>query len=208
MKKALLAAALLIGILLALHIRSFRKVEAIIQRSQPVTLMAELRAFQIANETLRASIQEREKELSEKQTKLASVTVEEEINRLRLMSGEDPVFGKGIEITIDKPVEAFWISDLIAELVAASGEAIAINDVRLTMRTAGFREVAEGLLMRSDFLTPPLRITVIGPPEKLVEKINAQKGIIERMKAGHPSLTVLISKRDNTLIPALRELPE
>lgn len=208
MKKALLAAALFIGILLALHIRSFRKVEAIIQRSQPVTLMAELRAFQIANETLWMNIQERQKELSEKQTKLASVTIEEEINQLRLMSGEDPVFGKGIEITIDKPVQAFWISDLVAELVAVSGEAVSINDIRLTMRTAGFREVAEGLLMRRDFLTPPLRITVIGPPEKLVEKISAQKGIIERMKAGHPNLTILISKRDTIIIPALRELPE
>lgn len=208
MKKALIGAAIFIGILLALHIRSFRKVEGILQRSKPGTAMAELRVFQIANQTLQSHIEERQKELSAIQTKLATATIEEEINKLKMLAGEDAVLGKGIEITLDKPIRAFWISDLIAELVMAEGEAIAINDIRLTPRTAGFREVGGGLLMRRDFLSPPLRLTVIGPPQKLIEKITSPKGIIERIKDAYPGITVLIAERDTIMILKLPKLPQ
>lgn len=205
MKKSIIFAiiAFLAGVLLVMQYRSFKKVELLVARSSPGDVLQELRVFQVANQDLRELFEEEKKAYAELQTKLANVSLEEEMARLRLISGQQPVQGEGIELTFNEPISEFWISDLIAELVLGGAEAIALNDIRVTAETAGFRTVAGGLLMRSTFHKTPLRMVVIGPRKALREAVAHEAGLIDRIEDAHPGLKILLAEREKIVIPAL-----
>ncbi len=203
MKKALIITAVFIGIFFALQIRSFQKVQSLVERLSPANVFAELRTFQVANSQLRTHLAEEEATFADTQSKISSVSLEDEIAKLRLMSGEDDVFGAGIEVTISGPIEEFWISDLVAQLVAAGAEAVSVNDVRITDKTAGFRSIGNGILMRSYFFNPPFRISAVGPSKELKQTIAQNGGILDRIQNTHQKLAILVSEKDKIIIPAL-----
>ena len=206
MKKALTIIAIITGILLILQIRSFKEVEFLIQRSGSVGILSELRTLQLANVQLKSILIEKEKGLEDMQKKVsASSILENEINRLRSLSGEVVVSGPGIEIIFSTDIQAFWISDIIAQLVSAGAEAIAINDIRLTDKTAGFRNVGGGLLMRRNFILPPIKITAIGNKQTLAQAINQNGGILTNIKNSVSKLKVSLTEYDKIVIPALNE---
>lgn len=203
MKKFVVIAALIIGVLLAFQIKSYRKVESLIQRSSNGGVLAELRTFQLANEQLKIRLKEEQNALADINSKLAKETVDDEIDQLKKLSGEQNVYGEGVEVTITSPVPEFWISDLVAQLVNAGAEAVAVNDIRLTLRTAGFRSVGNGLVMGKDFFLPPFKISVIGPQKDLKLSLTQAGGIIDKVESAYPGLKVLISTKDKVMIPAL-----
>lgn len=206
MKKALIIIAVVTGILLILQIRSFKEVEFLIQRSGSVGILSELRTLQLANAQLKSVLIEKEKGLEDMQKKVsASSILENEINRLRSLSGEVAVSGTGIEIIFSADIRAFWISDLTAQLVSAGAEAIAINDIRLIDKTAGFRNVGGGLLMRRNFILPPIKITAIGDKQTLAQAVNQNGGILTNIKNSVSKLKVSLTEHDKIVIPALNE---
>lgn len=203
------AIAIILGILLSLQIRSFQRIDILIQRSRPGEAFAELRVLQIANAELRAHLEEEKHALEDVASTLSNRALEDEMNRLRLLSGEESIFGEGLEITFSQPVKEFWITDLIAQLVTSGAEAIAMNDIRLTVGTAGFRAVSggggrlEGLLMRKHFLKPPLRLTAIGGRKELQQSLTQGGGILDRIEHDHPGLKIFLAEREKIIIPAL-----
>ncbi len=203
MQKIFVVTALVVGVLLAVQVRSFRQVEALASRSEPGDVLAELRVFQIANEQLRGHLEEEKKSLAEISGALSSSALEDQIKELRMLGGEESVTGQGLEVTINGPVETYWISDLIAQLVSAGAEAVAVNDIRLTPRTAGFRSVGAGLVMRRDFFNPPLRISMIGSKQALKEAVAQNGGIIDRMHGAYSHITIIVTSRDKIVIPGL-----
>lgn len=204
MKKALIIIAIVTGILFSLQIRSFKEVESLIQRSGSVGVLSELRTLQLATVQLKSVLAEKEKKLEDMQKKISSgAIIENEISKLRLLSGETAVSGEGIEIIFNADVKAFWISDLIARLVSAGAEAIAINDVRLTERTSGFRNVGGGLLMRRNFILPPIKITAIGNKQTLKQAISQNGGILDNIKNSVSKLKTSVIEHDKIIIPAL-----
>lgn len=200
MKRALLITVLIVGILVALQIRSFKNITALLQRDKPADVLVQLRTLQVANDALQAHLKEQTKSLEDVRSKITSETLEDEITRLKMLAGEQAINGPGIEITLSGSVKAFWISDLIAELVAIGGEAVAVNDIRLMPQTAGFRDVGGGLLMRYAFLRPPLRISIIGPKDDMYRVMSQNGGILDRIKNAHPGLTILVSPKDTIYI--------
>lgn len=204
MKKALIITAVIVGIFLALQVRSFKKVEYLLQRSDSKGVLYELSAIQAANNQLKEQVVSQEKQLQEIQSKLVSQTMEEEIQRLNIEAGELDVHGEGIEINFPATIQSFWVLDLIAQLLSTGAEAIAINDVRLTERTAGLREIGEsGLVMRTNFLKPPLKISVIGPKAELKQSVSQAGGILDRIKNNHQNLNVTVVEKKEIIIPAL-----
>lgn len=204
MKKLFIATAVIIGILLAIQIRSFKKVDLLLQRSGRGNLMHELKVFQVANQNLRDHITEAKKTLIDMQSKITTQTVDEEIKQLRLLASEDTVSGEGIEITIPVSIDAFWIIDLIAQLRAIGAEAVALNDIRYISSTAGIRQIKpSGLLMRRTFLRPPFRISAIGPSRELKNALTQSGGILNRIEQNHPGLKILVAQREKIEIPGL-----
>lgn len=205
MKKAFIGTALLIGVFLALQVRSFQKVEFLVQRSGPESVFEELRIFQIANQQLKSQLEESDRLLQDIQSKIAGQTVEEELVRLQALSGLEPVFGEGIEIVMNASLPAYRLSDLIAQLVAAGAEAVAVNDIRLTPATAGLRDVAGGLLMGRHFFKPPYRIDIIGPRQDLRLSVGQNGGLLDRIQSATPGLTITLAEKQTVAIPKLPE---
>lgn len=197
------AIAVVMGLLLSLQVRSFQREAFLIRRSEAADVLKELRIFQLANERLRTRIEEQDGELAQLRSKLAAAAVEEEIERLKLLSGETAISGEGIEISISVPVEEFWITDLIAQLVSSGAEAIAVNDIRFTAQTAGFRSVGGGLLMRRHFLTAPLKITAIGPHKELKDSVAQTGGILDRMQGSYKNAVVSLAGRGKIFMTGL-----
>lgn len=200
-----IALSILLGMLTVLQIRSFQKVRFLVQRSEPRDILAELRILQLANEELRAQVQEEEKLLKEISANLNTGAIEDEILRLRLLSGGEEVFGKGVEITLSAPVKEFWLNDLTAQLVFLGAEAISVNDIRLVSQTAGFRNVGVGILMRRYFLKPPFIIKAIGPSLELKQSLAQNGGILDRIEHAHPGLQITLIEKENVIIPKLPE---
>jgi uncharacterized protein YlxW (UPF0749 family) len=207
MKKSLIITLIFVGILLALQVRSFSNVGFLIQRSGPKNILNELRVFQLANQELKTQVLEEGEKLEEISKEMAGQTIKDEVSKLRLLSGEVGVVGEGVEITISMPVDAFWISDIIAQLVSAGAEAIAINGIRITPRTAGLRDIgvgrAAGLLMGRDFFRTPYKIFAIGPSKELQASVAQNGGIIDRIKNNYLNIAVTLSVEDKVEIPAL-----
>lgn len=204
-KKALIITAILIGILLALQARSFKKVESLIQRSGPASLLSELRTFQIANQQLREHVSAEEKKLNDLRTKISGQTIEDEIKKMRLLAGEVKVEGEGIEITIDKPIQAFWVSDIIAQLVSAGAEAVSVNGIRLVTSTSGLRDIGGGLVMNRNFLRPPFNIMVIGPTTELKTAIAQEGGIMDRIKDAYLTIRITVAEKEKITLEPLSE---
>jgi uncharacterized protein YlxW (UPF0749 family) len=203
-KRTIFAAiAIILGILLSLQIRSFQRVDLLVQRSEPGDIFAEMRVLQIANTQLRAHLKEEEKALSEIKSTIADRALEEEMNRLRLLSGEEEIFGEGMEITLNRSIKEFWITDLIAQLVGSGAEAIALNNIRLIAETAGFRDLGTGLLMRKHFFNPPLRLSVIGSRKELKQSVAQSGGILDRIENAYPGLKIAVTEKEKIIIPAV-----
>lgn len=197
------AIAFILGIFLSLQIRSFQKIDLLTTRAKPGDIFAEMRVLQIANAELRAQLEEEEKALSGMKSALANRALEESMDRLRILSGEEPVAGEGIEITFPRSVKEFWLIDLIAQLVSSGAEAVALNDIRLTEQTAGFRDLGTGLLMRKYFFKPPIRLSVIGPRKELKQSVAQEGGILKRMKKAHPGLEITVEEKEKIVMPVL-----
>lgn len=206
MKRVLIITALIMGVLLSFQIRSFKKVESVIQRSRPTSILAELRTFQLANEQLRTHLSEEEQVLNDINSKLTKEAIEDEITRLRALSGTQEVYGEGIELTFNQAVPEYWMSDLVAQLVGAGAEGVAINDVRLTAKTGGFRTVNGGIVMGKEFLRAPFRVSAIGPQKEVKQAVAQAGGIIDKMEAAYPGLVILVTTKDKVAIPALPEM--
>lgn len=194
-----------LGILLALQIRSFQSIDLLVKRSKPGEVFAELRVLQIANESLRAHLEEEKKSLAEATSALSDRAIEDELHRLQLLSGEEAVSGEGVEISFDRSVAEFWITDLMAQLAASGAEAVALNGIRLTEQTAGLREISGGLLMRRNFINPPFHLEVIGPRKDLKLSVAQDGGIIDRIQRASPGLKIFVTEKENIIIPALKE---
>lgn len=205
MKHIFITIAFIAGILLALQVRSFKKIESLVRRNEPKAILAELRTLQIANAELRSHLSEVERALGDTRSRLSGETTEEEINKLELLAGETSVRGEGIELTFNAAVEEFWISDLIATLVSAGAEAISINDIRLTAKTAGFRLVSGGLLMGQSFFKPPFKMAVIGPAKPLKDAVTMRGGLLDRMEKSQNGLKVSAVENKSVIIPALAD---
>ena len=202
-KKAFLVSVVLMGVLLSLQVRSFKKVTSLIERGDEKNVLSQLRLFQRANEELRSQVQSEEKALDETRTKISQESLEDELKTLRALSGEEAVFGEGIEVSFDRAVNSFWVTDMIAQLVSSGAEAVAINDRRVTTATAGLRDVGGGFLMRNEFLRPSFHLSIIGPRKELRDAIGQNGGLIDRLQKAYPGITVFVTEKERLFIPSL-----
>lgn len=122
-----------------------------------------------------------------------------------MLTGEDGISGEGVKLTLDRAVNSFWISDLIAQLVSAGAEAVSINDIRLTIQTAGLRDVGGGIVMRRHFIRPPIIIRAIGPKNEQKSAIAQNGGIMDRIKDNYPGIKITVTEEEKIVIPALSE---
>lgn len=178
------------------------------------------------NPSLTATLRQREQEIAElrkKQTELENILAEgsgklqalnEELQRVKLLSGLMEVEGPGIVLTLQdgKPrsnrvfeAERLIIHDydlqmVVHELVASGAEAISINGQRVISRTA-IRCVGPTIMVNAVPIASPFEICAIGDPGTLMGGLNMPGGFLDELRSVDPGM-FRIEKQEKLRIPA------
>ena len=159
---------------------------------------------------LRLEVNQKEKELSERQA--VSRQVLNELEQMRMKAGLIPVVGSGVTVTLEdsKSARSFNnvadgivhdqnIRDVVNELFAAGAEGIAINDQRL-VGGSSVRCVGPTVIVNDTKLAPPFVIKAIGDKETLLSALKLPGGVIDMLK--QRTIEITINSSDKIELPA------
>lgn len=93
-------------------------------------------------------------------------TIEKELTALRLVSGEIPAHGPGLQIRVQGSIMDFELQDALNRLRSAGGEAFSVNGYRIIGSTPIISK-GQQLLVGAHTVNAPLVLLVIGDPELL-----------------------------------------
>ena len=202
------AVAAVLGLLVVVQLRGQTGGSAL-QSKSAQDLSSLVASLNDENDRLRAEIsnltQQRDELRADRTSGATSVgQIQSDLGRIRAWSGLDPVAGRGVEITVTGEIGAASVDDLLNELRNAGAEAIAIEDLRVIARTTvsgvpGSLDV-DGFLLRD-----PFTIRAIGRPEVLVGSLTRVGGIVARLGAINPGVTVDVRPVDEPMtLPATK----
>ncbi|MCA9373903.1 MAG: DUF881 domain-containing protein [Candidatus Gracilibacteria bacterium] len=195
---SILLTAVLLGFLIALQARSFEDVSDVINRNNRSDVFREIQILKDTNGQLRDEIDDLEDQLvkvSNNQDALDSVR--EEIDQYEALTGKIDISGPGLHVQISGDIQALWLTDMVNELLSAGAEAVSVNSIRLTNKTAGFDTIPSGQIMiNSVILNEPYTIEAIGERSVLENALIQPEGIIERLQRSVNGVEVVVEQRD------------
>ncbi len=102
----------------------------------------------------------------------------------------------------DYLVTARDIRTVIAELWLAGAEAISVNEERVTVST-GVLDIGHSILLNSAYLSPPYRVTAIGPAD-LIGQLGLSQGWREFIQArqGRFGIDITFAEPERVTVPA------
>jgi uncharacterized protein YlxW (UPF0749 family) len=200
--------AFVLGLLVVVQLQTQTGGSALQALSTPdlTTLVANLND---QNDRLRNEIGALQDQLDELRANRATgaTSVDEiaaDLAKIRAWTGLDPVSGRGVTITVNGPIDAAAMSDLLNELRNAGAEAIAIEDLRVVARTT-VSGVPGSLVVDGFRLPNPFEIRVIGRPDTLVGSLTRAGGVVAQLSAMDPDATVEVTpSEDPMLLPATK----
>jgi uncharacterized protein YlxW (UPF0749 family) len=92
--------------------------------------------------------------------------ITKELTTLRVINGEIPVRGPGLQIRIQGPIMDFELQDALNSLRNAGAEAVSLNGYRIVSSTPIISR-GQNLEIAGRAVTAPLVLNVIGDPEQL-----------------------------------------
>ncbi len=92
--------------------------------------------------------------------------IQKELTTLRMVNGQVPVHGPGLQIRIQGTITDFELEDALNNLRNAGAEAIALNGQRIVSSTP-VQSRGNSLLINGHAVSAPLSLLVIGDPEQL-----------------------------------------
>lgn len=206
----ILISAILVGFLGVNQFHSYQKIRAASSRDTNVTYANQVNLIVKTNDNLRNELVNLGNELNELRT-TANVfqVIEKDIERFELLSGKKPVSGPGVTITVNHPLETFWIIDLLNELYVSGAEAVSINGKRIT-GSMGF--VGQGnpeltmYLNNESPILQPYTIQAIGDPDLLKQYLDQNDGIVHRLRTslGAKESEITLKTNENITIPAIQ----
>jgi uncharacterized protein YlxW (UPF0749 family) len=157
-------------------------------------------------------------------TDAAGVAAAAAVRELELAAGTTPVVGPGVVLTVDDaPPDADSalnprggtpavsrvndrdLQGIVNGLWAAGAEAIAINGVRLSSRSA-IRSAGEAVLVDFRPLSPPYVVQAVGRPADLeVGFVDGRDGRALQALAGLTGITWSLERQEELRLPAARE---
>lgn len=165
-------------------------------RQQNALLRQELTRLQLETTEL-------EKVLSQRES--STQRLYQQLQQARMLAGEVPVTGRGIEIVLaDSPlaaqlppeqaadylVQAGDIRAVVTDLLIGGAEAIAVNGERLGARAAIYSE-GPVIFINGKQVKSPFVIQAIGPPELMQSAMNFPGGVLDYLR----KLTLQVSMK-------------
>ena len=133
------------------------------------------------------------------QSKLEAM--QDELNRLKMFSGVVEVYGPGVQVTLDGPVAALDLQDLLNELRNAGAEALALNGQRL-IASSIIEPMADGSIVIDGAVTRrPYIFIAIGDPATLETALLRPGGLLTVFSNSRQGLVVSVQQRDRLTAP-------
>ncbi len=123
-----------------------------------------------------------------------------ELDRIAAFGGLSAVEGQGIVLTMEGPIDAAGINDLIYELRGAGAEAIAVDDIRITARSVAAMG-AGSIEIDGVPLEETIRISAIGSPPGLEATLERPGGMLTLLQQA-TGLQTEIERSDRLVVPA------
>lgn len=194
----ILITAVVLGVFIMAQNRSFQSVSNILVRDNQGNVFQEIRILKAKNLDLRQEMEELEIELTQLDDQNLSLdVVDQEIEKYDKLSGDSPIFGPGLEISINGDVTMPWFIDLHNEFLMSGAEAISINDIRITNETAGFDTLPKGeILVHGQILAPAYVFKAIGDAEVMASALEVPGGFLSRLKNTFSDVEVVVEAKD------------
>ncbi|MBC7327137.1 DUF881 domain-containing protein [bacterium] len=209
--------SLVLGILLALGVRTQLTYTPVLPTTNPRELSTLFKDLQETNKKLREEIKVLRNQLTDYEQKLASgkgaiQALNEQLQSLKILSGLTAVMGPGVVVTVaDSGYKApipelqnlYIVHDddllhIVNELKGAGAEAIAINGQRLSFFSV-IRCVGNVIQVNETPIASPYKIEAIGDPEVLESGLKIPGGILDALT--NAGLKVSIKKVEQIVLP-------
>jgi uncharacterized protein YlxW (UPF0749 family) len=205
---------LCMGIFLSVQYKAQTRVASDLTMQRQENLIAMIRSLSEKRNNLNLELADLSKQLnsqtnSSKDYGKLVASINEETEKLKNLSGALAVSGPGLSITISKnmPVLHVDLVGIINGLNDAGAEAISINDIRITSRTALYsadEDQTMFLTINGKKLNYPIIIRAIGNSNNLEKGLTMPGGAVDILSLfAVPEL----KKSDSIFIPALAEQP-
>lgn len=208
-------AALVLGLMLALQLRTHRTADRIdLIRSQELAGL--LKMTESERDRLRDEVADlRDKLTAADQGTKAAAGIKDELDKTRIVAGLTPVTGPGVSVILDdskvvrqknEDPNAFLLHDddilkVLNELAAAGAEAMSINGQRV-IATTEVRCAGPTISVNNTRIAPPIQILAVGDPATLETALRMRGGVLESLSVWGIETKV---RRENTLnIPAYK----
>lgn len=191
-KFSIMLTAILLGFFITTQSRSFDSLNELIMRDSQSNIFQEIMILKEKNEDLGDEIDELSSTLEQlADQNLALFAIQEEISKYQKLIGDYPLFGPGIEITMNGEITAPWIIDLMNELLSTGAQAVSVNGIRITNSTAGFDVLPQGqILLNGTILSEPYVFGAIGKSSTIIDVLELPGGIFDRFEASFPGMKI------------------
>lgn len=167
------------------------------------TLIASLnqRNTQLASEVSTLEAQARSLQQARAQGVSAMGGLRDDLDRIRLWAGLDPVTGRGVVVECAGPISADAANDLLNELRIAGAEALAVNSVRVVAATV-VAGPPGALSVENVPLVSPFRVYAIGNSINLTASLTRVGGIVSQLQVTSPDVQLTVTPEDSLVLPA------
>lgn len=210
------AVLLVLGMMLSVQFKTQQTLSTALEYQSTEDLVAMWRELNTKRDRLRQEISElraKEATLAEQSAQGRSTreNLERDLQRLKAASGLAPVRGPGITVTFagETPLLHYDLVDLVNELWASGAEAIAINERRLTARSA-IGEVRRGenysLTLDGQLLVYPIVVKAVGDPDTLEKGLTFTGGLVDNFNTLY-AIYPRIQKHEELTVPGALPAP-
>jgi uncharacterized protein YlxW (UPF0749 family) len=213
--------ALLLGLLIAVQLRSAEQADNTLPDLRVTEMRAVLMETISQNQLLVQGIEEMRQKLSEYEQAAvkgegALQLIQDELDKARMLAGLVDVQGPGLIITLTDS-QATGISDnpnvylvhdedllkIVNVLSAAGAEAISINDQRL-LAMSEIHCAGPTISINNVRVGAPFVIKAIGNPEVMESALRIREGVVDTL--GYFGIGLKIERKETILVPGYKQL--
>lgn len=198
------------GALLMVQFRTQGKIAKTLQTESSADQAQIVSNLYDANIALRKEVGTLEQQLRERRDSSDAFHADElavDLQKLRVINGTLPAVGPGVNLRIEADIRAEDLQDLINELRNAGAEALALNDERITYRSAVTS--ARGVLYLSGRpLSQPYVFAAIGASDTLERALTRKGGLVSYLQNTYPEATISVQKRTKVALPRASDAPD
>jgi uncharacterized protein YlxW (UPF0749 family) len=193
--------ALFLGVTILIQFRARGRTSFVASdREAQALLLSELVE---ASSRLRAEIELLDAQLAAYETDGRGAGMQElvsELNRIKVLNGLIEVSGPGIELSIDGPLSAIDLQDLVNELRNAGAEAISLNGHRLVVTSVLTVETQGQIKVDGHLVVRPYLFQAIGDSHTLESALLRPGGLLYLQRRSYPSLAIAVTRRSRLVL--------